>query len=103
MSHQCVSITPAETALTRTGASSTASGGTIASSAPLTAASPAVPGNAARADTALMNVTDCRTCAAFSTLKCAKNFPSKACRSAATSSAGNGPAPTAPGLAASTR
>jgi hypothetical protein len=44
--HHGVSMTPGETALTRSGASSTESGGTIASSAPLAAARATVPGNA---------------------------------------------------------
>jgi len=36
-------------------------------------------------------------------LTCAKTLPSNACLSAASSSAANGPAPTAPGLAVRTR
>jgi hypothetical protein len=56
--HQGVSMTPGETALTRSGASSTESGGTIASSAPLAAARATVPGNAARADAAETIVTE---------------------------------------------
>ncbi|MDT3395566.1 TetR-like C-terminal domain-containing protein [Streptomyces sp. B1866] len=44
-----MSTTPGETAFTRTGPSSAASGGTIRSSAPFTAARPTVPGSAARA------------------------------------------------------
>ncbi|MFB9409159.1 TetR/AcrR family transcriptional regulator C-terminal ligand-binding domain-containing protein [Dactylosporangium matsuzakiense] len=47
-------MTPGETAFTRTGASSTASGPTIASSAPLSAARPDVPGSAAWAEPDLM-------------------------------------------------
>src|SRR3954468_19637111 len=49
-------MTPGETALTRTGASSAASGPTIASRAPLSAARPAVPGSAARAQLAVTSV-----------------------------------------------
>ena len=105
--HQCVSITPGETAFTRSGASSTASGATIVSSAPLAAAIPAVPAKAARADAAVTMVTEPsrRNCgsAAWIAFTCAKNLPSKACRSAASSRAAIGPAPTAPGLALSTR
>jgi hypothetical protein len=49
---------PGETALTRTGASSAASGETIRSIAPLTAASVTVPGSAARALAAEIIVID---------------------------------------------
>ena len=49
---------PGETALTRSGASSTANGRIIASNAPLIAASPAVAGIAERADPAVTSVTD---------------------------------------------
>ncbi len=51
-------MTPGDTAFTRTGANSAASGGTIRSMAPLTAASATVPGIAARADTADTIVMD---------------------------------------------
>jgi hypothetical protein len=54
---------PGETALTRTGASSAASGETIRSIAPLTAASVTVPGSAARALAAEIIVIDSVTCA----------------------------------------
>src|SRR6185437_9666123 len=105
--HQWVSMTPGETAFTRSGASSTASGATIVSSAPLTAASPAVPANAARADAAVTRVTEpsWRRCgsAAWSAFTWAKNLPSKAWRSAASSRVAIGPTPTAPGLAHSTK
>jgi hypothetical protein len=56
--HQGVSVIPGETALTRTGASSLASGETIRSIAPLTAASVALPGMAARALAAEIIVMD---------------------------------------------
>jgi hypothetical protein len=105
--HHGVSMTPGETALIRSGASSTASVGTIVSSAPFTAARPAVPAKAPRADAAVTRVTEpfsaSRGSAARRALTYAKNLPSNACRSAASSSAAIGPTPTAPGLAARTR
>ncbi len=57
-SHHGVSTTPGDTALTRNGRSSRASGFTIDSIAPLIAASPAVPGLAARAEIADTNVRE---------------------------------------------
>ena len=57
-SHQGVSTTPGETALTRSGASSTASGRTRDSTAALTAPIPATPGAAIPALAAPMNVID---------------------------------------------
>src|SRR6201992_1206816 len=106
-SHQLVSITPGETALTRIGASSAASGGTMAAIAPLAAARPAVPGLAERADAALMNVTDAdrlRCGAAACRIRTwAKNFPSNAVCRSFSSRVTSGPIATAPGLSASTR
>ncbi len=91
---------PGLTALTRMGASSTARGLTRASTAPLTAAMPAVPGMAARAVAAPIRVIDpvavrCgRT--AWTAVTWPQNFSSNAVRSAARSSSANGPVPPAP-------
>ena len=56
--HHGVSMTPGETALTRSGASSRASVGVIRSMAPLIAASPEVPGLARRDEAAVTKVIE---------------------------------------------
>ncbi len=105
-SHHGVSMTPGETALIRSGASSTASGGTIAWSAPLMAARPALPGKAARAEAAVIRVTEPSAriwgSADFRMRTCGQNLPSNPAASAARSSSAKGPLPAAP-LTASTR
>jgi len=91
---------PGLTALTRSGASSAASGRTAASRAPLTAARPAVPGDAACAEAAVTNVTDparvrCDS-AACTASSWAKVLAANARRSTVRSRAANGPAPNPP-------
>lgn len=58
--HHAVSMTPGDTAFTLTGASSRASGATMAFNAPFTAAKPDVPGLPTRAEAAVTNVTEPR-------------------------------------------
>jgi hypothetical protein len=93
-SHQGVSTTPGETAFTRTGANSVASGPTMSSNAPLIAARPTVPGSAARAEAALTNVTEPpgrnRGSAHWVMVTCAQNFASNPARRSSRASSANG-------------
>ena len=95
--HHGLSMTPGETALTRSGASSLARVLARLSSAPLIAAKPEVPGPALREDAAVTKVidppspiwgkADCAAC------QCTQNLPSKPRRRARASSSAKGPAP----------
>jgi hypothetical protein len=104
--HHGVSTNPGDTAFTRRGASSAASGLTSPSTAALIAPTPAVPGMLDRAVIALTSVIEPSAArygrTAWMLTRCVQNLASNARRSIVTSNSAIGPIPSAP-LAATTR